>query len=239
MRLFAVGREANAELFARRILRFPEVQSLDIDPLRATATVRYRVPPGGPGPLLRRFAAALRDGEALEPNRLPPFRWGEAIRLRRYGRIVTTLEILSLGERRLDVRHVAIGREPETARRVEDALRRSSGRIAAERRRRQGADRARPRGDLRGLSDTTDRGGTRSAYSLSDAPGPRGCGSRWPTSRWAWRFWASSPCRASFPWPRACSSSATSTPSARRRPVARAQGRPARPLHEHPRDDPA
>ena len=39
-RLFAPGREARAVLFARKVLRFPEVWSLEIDPVRATATVR-------------------------------------------------------------------------------------------------------------------------------------------------------------------------------------------------------
>ncbi len=126
-RLFALGGEARAALFARRMLRFPEVQSLEIDPVRATATLRYRIPPGGPGPLVRRFAAALRRDEALAPGSLPPWQPGETVRLRRYGRIISTLDILFLGRRRLEARHWAIGREPALAHRIEDALRRSPG----------------------------------------------------------------------------------------------------------------
>ena len=118
-------------LFARRMLRFPEVQSLEIDPVQATATLRYRAPPGDPGALVRRLADALTGGEALEPGKLPPWRAGEPVCLRRHGRLVTTLEILGLGHRRLEARHQAIGRDPATARRIEDALRRNPGVLEA------------------------------------------------------------------------------------------------------------
>ena len=47
-RVFAPGQEAQAILFARRLLRVPEVESLEIDPINATATLRYRAPPGNP-----------------------------------------------------------------------------------------------------------------------------------------------------------------------------------------------
>ncbi len=58
-------------LFARRMLRFPEVQSLEIDPVQATATLRYRAPPGAPRAFVRRLADALTGGETLEPGKLP------------------------------------------------------------------------------------------------------------------------------------------------------------------------
>jgi hypothetical protein len=94
------------------------VQSLEIDPVRATATLGYRIPPGGPGPLVRRFAAALRRDEALAPESLPPWQPGQTVGLRRYGRIISTLDILFLERRRLEARHWAFGREPALAHRI-------------------------------------------------------------------------------------------------------------------------
>ncbi len=118
-------------LFARRMLRFPEVQSLEIDPVQATATLRYRAPPGAPRAFVHRLADALTGGETLEPGKLPPWRAGELVCLRRNGRLVTTLEILALGHRRLEARHQAIGRDPAAARRIEDALRQCPGVLEA------------------------------------------------------------------------------------------------------------
>ncbi len=126
-RLFAQGQEARAALFARRTLRFPEVQSLEIDPIQGKATLRYRAAPSGCDSLVRRLADALTCDEALPPGSLPSWRAGEKVTLRRHGGFVTTLEILFLGPRRLEARQPAIGREPALARRIEEAVRQSLG----------------------------------------------------------------------------------------------------------------
>jgi len=62
-----------AVLFARRMLRFPEVQSLEIELVRSTATLRYRASPGNPQALVYGLADALTDDEALAAK-LPPWR---------------------------------------------------------------------------------------------------------------------------------------------------------------------
>jgi len=130
-RLFGPGQEARGVLFARRVLRFPEVRSLEIDPLHATATLRYGAPPGASRALVRRLADAVTGDEAVECGCLPPWRAGETVTLRRHGGIITTLEIVTLGHRRLEARHRAIGREPAMARRIEDVLRQSPGVLQA------------------------------------------------------------------------------------------------------------
>ncbi len=126
-RLFAAGNEAKAALFARRLLRFADVQSLELDPAQATATLRYRIPPGNPQALVDRFADALTGEEMLPEGSLPPWRVGEVATLRRHAGIITTVEIVTLDDSRLEARHPAFGHEPATARRTEDSLRETSG----------------------------------------------------------------------------------------------------------------
>ncbi len=60
-RLFVPGREASAVLFARRLLRFPEVRSIEIDPMRATATVRYDSSPNDQQVFVGRLAGRLGE----------------------------------------------------------------------------------------------------------------------------------------------------------------------------------
>jgi cation transport ATPase len=120
--LFAPGQEARTELFARRVLRVPELRTLQIDPASATATLRYRTPFFNAKAVVERFADAVASGEGLDETHLPPWRPGEPVVFYRYGGVVSTLEILSLNRRWLRARHPAIACEPATAKRIEEAL---------------------------------------------------------------------------------------------------------------------
>jgi cation transport ATPase len=126
-RLFSIGREAMAASFAWRVLSLPEVHSIEIDPRRTTATVRYRSSPHDHQKLVDRLADALVSGEVSGSQSMPHWRPGETVKLRRYGDIITTLEILTLKKNCLEVRYRVNGRNPLTARRIEDALREIPG----------------------------------------------------------------------------------------------------------------
>jgi cation transport ATPase len=128
-RLFAPGQETSAALFARRLFRLSEVRSIEIDPIRATATVRYNASPGDHQILVDRLADALTSEDDPQPETMPNWRPGEIIKLRRYGGIVTTLEILTLNRSCIEVRHRVNGHNPKTARRVMDALRQIPGQL--------------------------------------------------------------------------------------------------------------
>jgi cation transport ATPase len=130
-RLFAPGQEACAASFAGRLLRFPEVRSIEIDPARATAAVRYCALASDQQIFVDRLADALACDNDTESETMPNWRPGEAVKLRRHGDIITTLEILTLDKSRLEARHRAIGRDPSTARRITDALRQIPGVIEA------------------------------------------------------------------------------------------------------------
>ena len=123
-RVFGPGGEAFARFFARRVLRFGEVRSLSLDPARATATLSYRSADGDADAFLTRLADAVADGgERLDEVELPHWPGAEPVTLHRHLGIVSTIEILSLANGRLDARHPAIARDPATGRRVENALR--------------------------------------------------------------------------------------------------------------------
>jgi hypothetical protein len=82
--VFAPGQEARTQLFARRLLRVPELRSLEIDPTRATATLRYRPPLGDAAAVIARFAAAA-CGEPMDETQLPPWLPGEPVTFYRRG----------------------------------------------------------------------------------------------------------------------------------------------------------
>jgi cation transport ATPase len=130
-RLFAPGQEARAASVARRLFRFAEVRSIEIDPSRATAVVRYRASYSDHQIFVCRLADALASDNEPESEMMPNWRPREAVKLRRHGDIITTLEILTLDKSRLEARHRAIGRERLTARRITDALRKIPGVIEA------------------------------------------------------------------------------------------------------------
>jgi cation transport ATPase len=131
-RVFGPSGEALARCFAGRVLRFGEVRSLSLDPARATATLSYRLSDGDADAFLSRLADAVAGGdEALEEAELPLWPDGEPVTLHRHPGIVSTIEILSLANGRLDARHPAIARDPALAHRVENALRVVPGVISA------------------------------------------------------------------------------------------------------------
>jgi cation transport ATPase len=126
-RLFAAGKRDAAALFARRILRFEEVQSLEIDPVLSKATLRYRVSAGGPEDFVFRFASALTEDEALVPDRLPTWRDGEPVTLYRLAGWVTSLQITKFTRNRIEARHPFLGYEAASSRQIEAALRARPG----------------------------------------------------------------------------------------------------------------
>jgi cation transport ATPase len=130
-RLFAPGQEASAVSFARRLLRFPEVSTIEIDPFRATATVRYRTSPSDEQMLVGRLADALASHDDPESEAMPNWRPGEPVKLRRFRGVITTLEILTLNKSCLEVRYRANGRDPLTAQRIVDALQQIPGLLEA------------------------------------------------------------------------------------------------------------
>jgi hypothetical protein len=108
-------------VFAQRVLQFGEIDSLSIDPARATATLSYRLADGDADGFPTRLAAA-GAGEGMDEAELPHWPDGETVTLHRHLGIVSTIEILSLANGRLDARHPAMAPDL-TARRVENALR--------------------------------------------------------------------------------------------------------------------
>jgi hypothetical protein len=106
-------------VFAQRVLQFGEIHSLSIDPARATATLSYRLADGDADGFPTRLAAA-GAGEGMDDAELPHWPDGETVTLHRHLGIVSTIEILSLANGRLDARHPAMARDL-TARRFENA----------------------------------------------------------------------------------------------------------------------
>ncbi|MGO9435009.1 MAG: hypothetical protein ACLP00_12070 [Terracidiphilus sp.] len=126
-RLFASGQEACAASFAGLLFRLSEVRSIEIDPLRATATVRYSASPGDHETLVNRLADALARNGDPQSETIPNWRTGESVKLRRIGGVITTLDILTLKKNRLEVRYRGSARNHFTTRRITDALRQTPG----------------------------------------------------------------------------------------------------------------
>ncbi|HYB34099.1 MAG TPA: hypothetical protein VED45_11830 [Steroidobacteraceae bacterium] len=124
--LFLPGQEERAQLFARRILRVPEMRRLEIDPARATATLRYRAPLFGSADVIRRLADATAGGEPLPPEELPLWPAEGPVILYCHTGLVSTLEILSVASERLRLRHAPL-KLGTVARPVADALRKTPG----------------------------------------------------------------------------------------------------------------
>ncbi len=122
-RLFAPGQEARAASFARRLLRLPEVRSIEIDPSQTTAKVRYRSSPGDQEIVVGRLADALANEDDPESETMPKWQPGEIVKLRRYGSLITFLEILTLDKSCLEVRHRDLVRDSPAGRRIVDVLR--------------------------------------------------------------------------------------------------------------------
>ncbi|MGH8551108.1 MAG: cation-transporting ATPase [Methylococcales bacterium] len=127
-RLFSIGTEHVARCFARRVLIFPEVQSVSIDPHRNTAVVGYRVGESRLAEFVARLAAAVGgSGTEMEDARLPQWPAGETVTLHRFGDLVSKWEIASASAGQLQLRHPALSHDTAFARRTENALRAVSG----------------------------------------------------------------------------------------------------------------
>ena len=120
--VFAFGREARAELFLRRVFSAPELEAVEIDPARATARLVFRTDYRDKLSVPRRLARAAGGRESVTEGLIPPWRLGEPVTFRRFGGVISTLDVLVLNGRLLRARHLAIWREGATAARVREAL---------------------------------------------------------------------------------------------------------------------
>ena len=118
-------------MFAWRLLSLPEVSAIEIDPLRARATVRYRDIPGDHRAVAGRIADALEGKDDPESGSMPVWRPGETASLRSYSGIITTLEILTVKKHRLEIRYRPTRRDPSASSRITDALRQIPGLLEA------------------------------------------------------------------------------------------------------------
>ncbi len=121
--LFSPGQEDKAALFARRVLRLAALQTLEIDPARATATLRYRRVLNNDDAVVRRIARAAAHGEPLPPEALPPWRHGAAAIFYRNGDTISTLNVLLMARRRLKLHHPEFSRHPAAATHIEATIR--------------------------------------------------------------------------------------------------------------------
>ena len=127
-RLFGVGGEHLARCFARRVLIFPEVRSVSIDPHRGTAVVAYQVAESELRDFVARLAAAVGgSGAEMEDAQLPHWSADEAVTLHRFGDVVSRWEIASASAGQLQLRHPALTQDATFARRAETLLRAVSG----------------------------------------------------------------------------------------------------------------
>jgi cation transport ATPase len=131
-RVFGLDGETLARRFARRVLRFPEVRSLALDPARSSATLAFHAAHGDPADCVIRLAQAVAGtGDQLKEVAVPRWPANEPVTLHRHGDIISLLEILSSTSGGLLVQHPMIGRDPTIARGVEEALRITPGVIQA------------------------------------------------------------------------------------------------------------
>ena len=128
-RLFGRGSEPLARIFARRVLAFPETRALALSPDHGAASIRFeRLPEPQRRSLLLQLAAAVGgQGREIDETQLPPWREGADVTLRRYGDLVSTLEIKSESPGRLQLRHDDLGADGIVARAVEQVVRQMPG----------------------------------------------------------------------------------------------------------------
>ena len=122
-RVFGPGGEALARRFARRVLSFAEVQSLALDPTKATATLNYRLANGDARTLLGRLARAVAEPDAgLNETALPRWTKNEPVTLYRHSGVISIFEKLNTADGYLVARHPALKLNNAIARQVENAL---------------------------------------------------------------------------------------------------------------------
>jgi Cu2+-exporting ATPase len=105
--LFADPADPFCRRFVSRLFAVPEVESLTID--RGGATIAYASGGTATPALMRRIAAALRAGEGVPADTLhlsaPD---GLAVRVRRYGAVISTWEVRHVLPGRLRIRHQSL-----------------------------------------------------------------------------------------------------------------------------------
>ena len=127
-RVLGPGNEALTQRFARRVLSFPEVRSLALDPIKATATLNYRSANGDAGTLLNRLASAVAEPDAgLNETELPQWAEGAPVTLYRHHGVISIFEELDITNGYFAASHPALKRDTAIARRVEYSLRRVPG----------------------------------------------------------------------------------------------------------------
>ena len=122
--VFGPDGEALARRFARRVLSLAEVQSLALDPTKATATLNYRLARGDTRILLGRLARAVVEPDAgLNETELPRWTRGEPVTLYRHSCVISIFEELNTSDGYLVARHPALKLNDAIARQVENRLR--------------------------------------------------------------------------------------------------------------------
>jgi hypothetical protein len=122
-RVFGPGGEALARRFARRVLSLAEVQSLALDPIKATAILNYRLASGDARTMLGRLARVVAEPDAgLNETELPRWTKGEPVTLYRHAGVISIFEKLNTADGYLVARHPALKLNNAIARQVENAL---------------------------------------------------------------------------------------------------------------------
>ena len=130
--VFGTGGEALARRFARRVLAFTEVQSLALDPVAATATLKYRSGNCDPGILVAQLAGAVADSaEDVKKTALPHWTDGQPVVLYRHSSVISIFAELDIQNGQLRAGHPTLESNQAIARRVENALRVVPGVIEA------------------------------------------------------------------------------------------------------------
>lgn len=125
--IFAAGQQERTAEFVRRVLSVPAVRAIEIDPVRATAMVRYRAFLQSDASIVARIVAAAGSTEPAPDCPLPPWHPESPVAFYRDRDIVSTLDILLMSDRRLRVHHPMFSHDPVVAGRIEDALRHTPG----------------------------------------------------------------------------------------------------------------
>ncbi|MCI0666981.1 MAG: cation-transporting ATPase [Methylococcaceae bacterium] len=130
--LFGSDDEGLIRRFAGRVLIFPEVRSVAIDPRRNSSVLGYRVAESRLNDFLSRLAAAIGgSGKEMDDADLPQWPARESVTLHRFGDLVSQWQIASASAGQLQLRHPVLMHDASLARRAEHAMRGVSGVIEA------------------------------------------------------------------------------------------------------------
>ena len=127
-RLFGADVERLTRRFVGRVLILPEVHSVSIDPHANAASVSYRVDKAKLSEFIESLAAAIDgSGAEMDDSSLPHWSADAPITLHRFEGLVSRWKIASKSAGHIQMRHPALTRDANFARRAENQLRSISG----------------------------------------------------------------------------------------------------------------